>query len=292
MTAAALCGAAFYFIAIERVFAEQNYYYVTFQQVNGLTESNPVMVNGYKIGEVLDIDLAGDSTNSLIVKLGVNTDVDVFEGTSASLQSSIIGDMSIELHLNNSGAVLASESELPVYEENNIFVVLEEQAAPAIKKAEELINNLEKTTGAIDTNQVNEMRADLTKTVAYLKLISGDMGKLIDTLKVKGKATSTGVGTLTADTKKLYASEVTPLMRQITHITNKIKTLDLEPIKSGSRDLGDNVRITANILNSKDNTVGLLINTTELQDAIAQDTASLRELIRHFKKEKKHFTRL
>jgi phospholipid/cholesterol/gamma-HCH transport system substrate-binding protein len=250
------------------------------------------MVNGYKIGEVLDIELSDDGTNSLIVELGVNTNVDVFEGTTASLQSNIIGDMSIELHLRNGGGLVNNGAELPVFQENNIFVVLEEQAGPAIKRAEELIDNLQRTSGAIDTNKVIEMKADLRRTVAYLKLISKDVTVIMDTLKFKGKETSTGVTTLTSNGKRLYGEEVTPLMRRIAGITKKIEVLDLEPLKTSVGDLDVNLRITANILDTKDNTAGLLINSTELQDAIAQDTAHLSDLIRHMKQEKKHFTRL
>ena len=37
------------------VFADKNIYYATFEDINGLSASNPIFTNGYQVGVVKDI---------------------------------------------------------------------------------------------------------------------------------------------------------------------------------------------------------------------------------------------
>ncbi|MFM9055431.1 MAG: MlaD family protein, partial [Bacteroidota bacterium] len=57
------------------VFTSRNRFYAVYTNVDGLVTSNPVFMNGYRIGIVNDIDFAPDRSGKLIVTLLIDRDV-------------------------------------------------------------------------------------------------------------------------------------------------------------------------------------------------------------------------
>ena len=54
------------------VFKAANYYYVSFTDVQGLAQSAPVTVNGFKVGQVRDISYEYDNPGHVLVELSLD----------------------------------------------------------------------------------------------------------------------------------------------------------------------------------------------------------------------------
>lgn len=54
------------------VFKAANYYYVSYTNVNGLTVSSPVTINGFKVGQVRDINYEYDNPGHVLVELSLD----------------------------------------------------------------------------------------------------------------------------------------------------------------------------------------------------------------------------
>ncbi|MCA1762847.1 MAG: MlaD family protein [Flavobacteriales bacterium] len=77
------------------VFQKPMEYYAVYDQINGLQPTNPVMVNGYKIGQVKDIEMlpnGGNDSVLQVIEAILNTEsqenlVQSFRGINASIQN-------------------------------------------------------------------------------------------------------------------------------------------------------------------------------------------------------------
>ena len=49
-------------------------YYVVYDNVDGLTKSNPVIINGLTVGKVKNIQLRQDFNNQVVVELAINSE--------------------------------------------------------------------------------------------------------------------------------------------------------------------------------------------------------------------------
>ena len=73
------------FLKGENLFSTENEYIAIYDKIDGLQESNPVTLSGFKIGKVSSIDFAGDDKMSIAVKLRIMNDFDIPLGTTAKI---------------------------------------------------------------------------------------------------------------------------------------------------------------------------------------------------------------
>ena len=104
---ALLCGLALYFgfnfLKGEDFFSTTNKYTVYYENVNGLTISNPVIVNGMSVGRVKTMTLENNNNKREVkVILDIRDDIPVGDSTKAVLTSDgLLGGMAIMLKMGS-----------------------------------------------------------------------------------------------------------------------------------------------------------------------------------------------
>ena len=84
------------------VFKPTNYYYASFENVEGLAVSSPVMLNGFKVGQVREMEYEFDNPGHVLVEMSLDSRLKVPQGSKAVLGTDILGTASIVLHLSKS----------------------------------------------------------------------------------------------------------------------------------------------------------------------------------------------
>ncbi|MFV0398633.1 MAG: MlaD family protein, partial [Bacteroidales bacterium] len=83
------------------IFNPSNFYYVAYDNVTDLTPSNPVYVDGFKVGQVHEIRYNyNNPSEKIIVVLDLDKALKIPEGSKASLSVAMLGSASINLELN------------------------------------------------------------------------------------------------------------------------------------------------------------------------------------------------
>ena len=62
------------FLKGENVFSDKRFFYAVYDNVNGLTISRPVTINGFKVGQVSDI-IFNSKTADLVVEVALEEDI-------------------------------------------------------------------------------------------------------------------------------------------------------------------------------------------------------------------------
>jgi phospholipid/cholesterol/gamma-HCH transport system substrate-binding protein len=160
-----LCIAAFVwginFLKGRNLFTSSNVYYAVFDQVDGLVESNKVMLSGYKVGVVQDIKFEEDYTGRLIVSMLIEKDYKIPQKSIAKLVSTdIMGGKAIKLEVNRSKTFYEPGDTLVSAIETGLIDQLAYQMVPVKQKAEALMEELEKSLEVItlvfnETNREN-----------------------------------------------------------------------------------------------------------------------------------------
>ena len=73
------------------MFKAANYYTVSYTNVSGLTQSAPVMLNGYKVGIVRSINYEYDNPGHVLVELSLDKELRLPEGTKAVIAVDMLG---------------------------------------------------------------------------------------------------------------------------------------------------------------------------------------------------------
>ena len=80
------------------VFKRNDYYFVVYDRIDGLLESNKVIMNGYQVGQVYKIGFTPDNSGKLVVTLMMDASFKIPVNSVAQIVSSdIMGTRSIKM---------------------------------------------------------------------------------------------------------------------------------------------------------------------------------------------------
>lgn len=127
------------------LFERQRDYFAVYDQIDGLTVGNPVIMNGFKIGMVKDIDLHPDSAGVLVVRFLINKkNLDIPVDTRAKIYSSdFFGSKAIELEIGESIVMAPPGTELESSRQEDITTALRKELEPLKARTEDLIADID-----------------------------------------------------------------------------------------------------------------------------------------------------
>ena len=280
---AVIISLAFLFWGIEylkgiNLFKPVNFYYVHFKNVDGLTDSAPVTVNGYQVGQVREIIYDYD-TGNLRVLLSMDKSLRIPLKSEAVITSDVLGTAQIELNLSNNkeyykvGDELVGTSEAGLMD--NVSNELLPSVAAIMPKIDSLLTNLNKVVSnpALNKslNRLDNITANLEKSSRQLSVVmSHSVPGILDNV---GGITK-NIDAMTGDLKDVAAS---------------LKTLPLDSTMNYVNSTASNLKQITDKVNSTDSSIGLLLNDKGLYNHIDHTVLSLDSLFMDLKKNPKRY---
>ena len=274
---------AFLFWGIEylkgiNLFKPVNFYYVHFKNVDGLTDSAPVTVNGYQVGQVREIIYDYD-TGNLRVLLSMDKSLRIPLKSEAVITSDVLGTAQIELNLSNNkeyykvGDELVGTSEAGLMD--NVSNELLPSVAAIMPKIDSLLTNLNKVVSnpALNKslNRLDNITANLEKSSRQLSVV---MGHSVPGILDNVGGITKNIDAMTGDLKDVAAS---------------LKTLPLDSTMNYVNSTASNLKQITDKVNSTDSSIGLLLNDKGLYNHIDHTVLSLDSLFMDLKKNPKRY---
>jgi phospholipid/cholesterol/gamma-HCH transport system substrate-binding protein len=174
-------------------FRPNSTYYTIFDDIDGLTVSNPVLINGLRVGMIGDIKILQHLDNRILVAIEVDDDITLGDSTVALLiNSDLLGSKAINLEVGRvrnpkqDGDTLISridrgitdmfrDKAMPVVENINVSVTEVNKLLSALSnnrnKMDNIFDSFERTSRNIETMSV-ENRENLNKITSNLQQLS------------------------------------------------------------------------------------------------------------------------
>lgn len=260
------------------LFDKNRKFIVKYEKVDGLSVSNPVTMNGFKIGKVQKINFNSKNTRELLVDIIIDNDV-IFPKTSLAelYETGLIGGKAIAIipdYKNDStiaidgdylkGVIKPGLTELV----NQILPQVQLQIEAVMKNAEIVLQN------------INTLFDDETKK--ELKSSIEDFSNLTSSLS----ETSDEISKLIADNSENLTNSLSDFRsasNNIKSITDSLNSDDIKSITINLNSLVNNLNtITTSLKNSK-GTAGKLINDKSIYDNLENATNQLNRLIEDIK---------
>jgi phospholipid/cholesterol/gamma-HCH transport system substrate-binding protein len=269
------------------VFSRTYKYYVVYDNIDGLTASNPVLLNGLNVGRVQGITLLPDRQNKLLVTLDIQKGVAIPQGTSAVLaDGGLLGGKLIRLTMGTSSTYLGDEDTLSASKEAGISALLQEKALPLVTRADSLVKNLDlvasgfKETGLI----LNQVLRNYDQAGTSIQGLVGDNRK--------------NLLAITTNMNKLSASLVEtekglkPLLAKTGTLADSLNALKLgETVQSANLLLAELRQLMASV-EAGNGTAGKLIKDETLYNNLNKTMVSLNKLMTNFREEPKRYVHL
>ena len=254
------------------MFKPSSYFYVKFKNVNGLAKSSPVFADGVRVGIVRDIYYDYNQAENVVVEVELDTELRIPKGSSAELTSELMGGVRMDILLaNNPREKYAIGDTIPGKLNNGMM----ERVAALMPQIEQMLPKLDSIMTSLNTilgdqsipatlHSVEKMAANLEVTSGQLKVLMGR-----DIPQLTGKLNTLGDNFIS--------------------ISDNLKKIDYANTFNEIEQTLANVKIVTEKLNSKDNTVGLLLNDPQLYNNLNATTANAASLLEDLKEHPKRY---
>ncbi len=258
------------------LFKPSSYFYVQFQNVNGLTKSSPVFADGFRVGIVRDLIYDYTQPGKVIAEIDVDPELRIPKGSSAELTSDMLGGIKMTLLLANNPRERHEVGDtLPGKLNNGVM----EKAAAMVPQVEKMLPKLDSILSSLNT-----LLADpaLPATLHNVEQLTGSMA-----------VTSRKLEQLMSNDIPQLTSKLNTIGDNFATISSNMKDVDFAAAMQKVDATLANVKSLTDKLGSTDNTVGLLLNDPSFYqnlNATAANAATLLEDLKAHPKRYVHFS--
>ena len=248
------------------------FFYVVSENVEGLANSSPVKVNGFKVGLVRSMTY-DKSSGKIVVEINIeDSSFKIPSDSHASIQTDLLGTSNVVIQLGEASTYLSSRDTISGGDK---AAGLLDAAQPIITSVADIMPKLDTLICGINTLvneskmqesliEINHLAEQLNSTVAMLnRYLKGDVPEILD-----------NVSSLTAN---------------IDTLTTQIKEADVNALLTKANTTLETTNKLLATLMSDEGSVGKAINTSELHDQLVEAIASVDSLITDIKEHPKRY---
>ena len=250
-----------------------NYYYTVFSDVTGLSVSTPVILNGFKIGLVNDLEYDFDHPGNIIVELSLDNKLIIPEGSHATMETSLLGEASVILHLNTTsskmlqlGDTIRGEKALGLTDNisGNVLPKLE----ALLPRIDTILYNLQII---LANPAINQSLTHIEQTTGNLEIASRQLAI----------AMNKDIPTIT--------NNLSAVSSDFTQVSSNLKGVDFQGTMNSMNQSVKNLEVFTDKLNNPTGSLGLLMNDRLLYDNLTNTVESADSLMIDLKKNPKRY---
>jgi phospholipid/cholesterol/gamma-HCH transport system substrate-binding protein len=230
------------------LFKPSNQYFVAFDNVKDVTISSPVFVDGFKVGLVRSLSYDYNVTNKIMVEISLDNGMRINKGSYMLIVRSFLGGAELHLYLNKyTDEYMKSGETMEGRMGRDMMGSVQDNILPAM---ESLLHRIDSVLTGLQTlvNHPALLQSfdHIEKTTANLEVSSQRLSQVL----------STDVPLIVSDLKTITCN--------FSGISENLKSLDLQTTVRSVNETLTNLNLATNKMNSKDNTLGLLLNDSSL----------------------------
>lgn len=263
-------------------FSSTKKYYAFYENVDKLTESNQIYLNGLAVGRVSKIQIQ-QQLNRVLVELDISSEIVLTDSSVALLNGELLGGRFIQLIVNRGGNVLKAKDTIKSDVAKGIMDFFTQNAEPVATNLTITLRNLNTILEGLarNTKRIDTMFLRLQNTPAILNKTLNTANANMDGLSESFQSVAGNLnGTL---------EELKPTLSNFRSLSDSLKVLQLNNTVNKAQQSLTRLDHALSRLSSNDNTVGKLMTEDSLYVNLNQLLNSVDSLAKHFNTNPKHF---
>lgn len=252
--------------------------FAVFPNVEKLVVSNPVKINGLQVGKVTDLQEIDKNMSGILVTLTLTKDLNIPKNSVAVLNAELLGSGEVNIHLGNGSNYVREGDTIRTERVLGLTDRFQKSLDPAIDNINKTLLSLDEVLQKLNTILDPNTRNNLQGIIANLAMSSRSLEQLLNT---ESGMLAKSIGNLNVITSNFARNgpKIDSTFTNLQIATDKLSKAKIaEAIESMQRTMA---RLEAGIakIDSKEGTVGLLLNDRKLYDEIRLTNRSLTILL-------------
>lgn len=251
------------------LFKPSNTYMVVFEDVSGLTMSSPVTLNGFQVGLVSSMELDPKNPKHVITYVNMDKGVKIPVGSKMKLDVSVLGSATIIMETNPYTQEYVSPTDTIIGIRNKGLM---DAAGGMLPQVSELLPKVDSILTGINALVNNPA---LAQSLADVNRITADMSKSAQQLNIMMQSLNKDLPEISGNLNKIT--------KDVSGLSGQLEQVDISSTYKSIDATVKNMEALSNKLNSRDNSLGLLMNDRQLFDSITSTLNNASLLLKDVK---------
>ncbi len=288
----------FNFLKGKSLFKTGNFIYADFQDTKGLMVSNPVFSKGFQIGSIYEIENTDASLKTIRVAIKLNQAFQIPNNSVAIINSNPLGSSSINIQLGNSTTFLNSNSVITTKEDGGILAEISSNLNPAIIQIKSTFQSLDSALKNFNSLFNQEVKTNFQATIANINKVTSSLEastkSIEQMLSQQSGSIAQSMNNVSSFTKNLSANndKITNTINNLETTTKNLSKADLTGSVTSLKQSIEKLNGLLNKIDSKDGSLGLLLNDKTLYNNLTNTARSANILLDDLKTHPKRYVNI
>lgn len=278
----------FNFLKGNDLFSNKYELFAVYPKIDGLIEANPLLVNGFKVGQINKISLIQDKSGQykVLVKFLLTEDLQIPKHSVAkAISSDLLGSKAVEIIYSHEKEFVKSGDTLIAETEEGLKTAVSKQLAPMQKKIEGLLSSVDSVITIVQIVLNDKTRQNLSKSFESIKLAIQSLEQtayklddLVASEKAKISSILTKINSL-AGTLEKNAGKIDNMIGNFSTLSDSLAKSNLKSaINEADKTLHELNKLVAQI-NAGQGTLGKLAKNDSLYNNLNKTSEDLDKLM-------------
>ncbi len=276
------------FLKGSNIFSHKYYLYAVYPKIDNLIPANPLLINGFKIGQVNEISLIqkGGKTQ-VLVKFLLTEDVQIPKNSIAkAISSDLLGTKAVEVIYSNETAMVESGDTLIAASEEGFKESLDKRIAPIQAKAENLISSMDSVMTVVSLILNTKTRDNLEKSfesvrkaILTLEQTAYKLDDLVGSEKVKISSVLSNLNQITSNLSK-NGQKIDQIINNVSSMTDSLAKAQLKDAIANADKSMKELNVMLAKINEGQGTAGKLLKNDSLYNNLNKSSEDLDKLLK------------
>ena len=285
------------FLKGSELFSSKYFLYAIYPKIDNLIPANPVLIKGYKIGQINKISLINKNGEvKVLVKFLLTEDIKIPKNSVArAISSDLLGSKAIEIYFSKNQDFVDNGDTLIAETEQGLKESFNKQLAPLQAKAENLIGSIDSvmTVAKLMLNAKTRANIDqsfesVRKAILSLEQTAYKMDDLIGSEKIKLSGILTNLNNVTSNLNKNEA-KITNIINNVSNMTDSLAKSQLKSAISNADNTVKELNILLSKINQGQGTLGKLAKNDSLYNNLNKSAEDLDKFLKDLKLNPKRY---
>ncbi len=266
------------------LFKKEKHIYAVYTDVQGLKQSNPVVINGLQIGRIENLD-GGKDMKKILVTVSLTKDINIPTNSLAVINPNLLGSPTMEIQLGDANTYLKSGDTLLTTLSGGAFDEALKLINPVLYEVKNAVKSLDSVLVTVTTvfdvrakDNIKNILDNVNAATNSFAITSQSLQKL---LNVQNGALAQSLENLNKFTANLNAnnSNLDSILENTKAFSNSLSQINFQKTIDTLNIAINNFKAGSEKINSKEGSLGLLLNDKTLYNNLESTSDKLNVLL-------------